>query len=132
MADRLSGVVREKGGHSNGTPGIATATGDLTGTFVAQHDSAEAYGRFMIGIDGAWCYTLDDSNGAVQALNVGGSLHELVTVKTADGTAKVIDITIEGANDAAVITGTTTDRVGRKAASSTARPALRWRAAIST
>ncbi|MFB9984775.1 VCBS domain-containing protein, partial [Mesorhizobium kowhaii] len=35
--------------------------------------------------------------------NTGGTLHELVTVTTADGTAKVIDITIHGANDAAVL-----------------------------
>ena len=34
----------------------------------------------------------------------------MVTVATADGTEQVIDITINGANDAAVITGTATDR----------------------
>jgi hypothetical protein len=54
VADRLTGVVREKGGHNNGTPGVATATGDLTGIFVAQNDRAKTYGRFTIGTDGAW------------------------------------------------------------------------------
>ena len=42
------------------------------------------------------------------------TLHELVTVATADGTTQVIDITINGANDAAVITGTATGRGDRE------------------
>src|SRR5438552_1517901 len=57
----------------------------------------------------SWSYTLDDNNAAVQALNTGGTLHELVTVATADGTTQVIDVTINGANDAAVIIG----KIGR-------------------
>ena len=69
------------------------------------------YGTFSIDATGAWSYTLDDGNAAVQALNTASTpLHELVTVATADGTAQVIDITINGANDAAVITGTATAR----------------------
>ena len=44
----------------------------------------------------------------------GGTLHELVTVATADGTTRQIDITINGANDAAVITGTATGSVTEK------------------
>src|SRR6185295_20418598 len=59
-------------------------------------------------------YTLNDSNSSVQALNAGGTLHELVTVASADGTTKQIDITINGANDAAVITGTATGSVTEK------------------
>ena len=114
MADRLTGVVREAGGQSNGTPGVATATGDLTGTFVAQNDRAKTYGRFTIGTDGAWTYTLNDANADVQALNAGEVLHELVTVATAGGPTKVIDITIQGANDAAVITGTAARSVKEK------------------
>ena len=44
----------------------------------------------------------------------GRTLHELVTVATADGTTRQIDITINGANDAAVITGTVTGSVTEK------------------
>jgi len=114
VADRLTGVVREKGGLNNGTPGVATATGDLTGTFVAQDDRAKTYGRFTIGTDGAWIYTLNDGNADVQALNAGETLHELVTVATTGGPTKLIDITIQGANDAAVITGTAARSVKEK------------------
>ena len=70
---------------------------------MAQSGIAKTYGTFTIDAAGAWTYTLDDDNGTVQALNAGGTLHELVTVSTADGTTRQIDITINGANDAAVI-----------------------------
>ncbi|RUY08289.1 hypothetical protein EN985_00455 [Mesorhizobium sp. M7A.F.Ca.CA.004.04.1.1] len=106
--------VTEKSGVANGTPGDATASGDLDATdvdssalFTVQSGVAKTYGTFSIDANGTWSYTLDDNNAVVQALNSTGAnttLHELVTVTTADGTQKVIDITIHGANDAAVIT----------------------------
>ena len=110
-------LVTEASGVANGTPGDATASGDLDATdvdssalFTVQSGVAKSYGTFSIDASGAWSYTLDDDNLDVQALNTGGTLHELVTVTTADGTEQVIDVTINGANDAAVITGTATDR----------------------
>ena len=48
---------------------------------------------------------------AVQALNVTGTLTDTFTALTADGTAQIVTITINGANDAAVITGTVTGDV---------------------
>ena len=109
----VTGSVTEKSGVANGTAGIATATGTLAATdvdssaaFVAQSAVAKSYGSFTIDAAGAWSYALDDNNAAVQALNAGGTLHELVTVATADGTTRQIDVTINGANDAATITGT--------------------------
>src|SRR5258705_4980567 len=94
----------------------ATASGALNATdvdssadFVVQSAVAKSYGTFSIDAGGAWNYTLDDTNGLVQGLNTGGTLHDLITVATADGTTKVIDVTINGANDAAVITGTATE-----------------------
>src|SRR6185295_18427900 len=54
---------------------------------------------------GAWAYTLNNSNAAVQALNVGQTLTDTFTATTIDGTSQVVTITIDGANDAAVITG---------------------------
>src|SRR5438046_9089526 len=56
---------------------------------------------------GTWTYTLDNSNAAVQALNVGGTLTDHITVASEDGTTQVVTITINGTNDAAVISGTT-------------------------
>ena len=121
ISGTATGSVTEKSGVANGTAGDATACGDLdatdvdsAATFVAQSDVAKTYGTFTIDAAGTWTYTLNDGNADVQALNTGGTLHELVTVTTADGTTQVIDITINGANDAAVITGTATGTVTEK------------------
>ena len=54
MADDLTGIVKEKSGVSNGTPGIATATGDLAGTFVVQSNKTKTYGKFSINSAGTW------------------------------------------------------------------------------
>ena len=42
---------------------------------------------------------------AVQALNVGQTLTDTLTATTVDGTEQLVTITINGANDAAVISG---------------------------
>ena len=47
----------------------------------------------------------------MQALNVGGTLTDSFTVTTVDGTAQLVTITIHGANDAAVISGSPTGSV---------------------
>src|SRR6185295_7949601 len=105
ISGTATGAVTEKSGVANGTAGVATATGTLSATdidgsaaFTVQSSAAKTYGTFSIDASGAWSYTLDDGNADVQALNTGGTLHELVTVTTADGTEKEIDITINGAN----------------------------------
>src|SRR5262245_46620495 len=97
----IVGSVTEKSGVANGTAGVATATGDLNATdvdsattFDVQSNVAKTYGSFSIDAAGTWSYTLDDSNAALQRRNSGVTLHELVTVTTADGTSQVIDITI--------------------------------------
>ena len=58
-----------------------------------------------------WTYTLDDNNTAVQALNAGATLIDTFTAVTTDGTEQVVTITINGANDAAVISGDTIGEV---------------------
>ena len=69
------------------------------------------YGTFQMTAGGVWTYTLDNSNAAVQALNVGGHLTDTFTVTTADGTQQIVTITIDGSNDAAVISGTSSGTV---------------------
>ena len=108
-----SGSVTEAGGVNNETAGVPVASGVLSATdvdsdpsFTAQSNVATSYGHFTIGADGHWSYLLDNSNSAVQALNSTGNnttLHDIVTVTTADGTSQQIDITINGTNDAPTI-----------------------------
>ena len=117
-----SGSVTEAGGVANGTPGTPTATGDLNATDVDNSNdawtavgsptaSASGFGSFTLTAGGVWTYTLDNSNAAVQALNVGDTLTDSFTVSTVDGTAQLVTITINGNNDAAVIAGATSGAV---------------------
>jgi VCBS repeat-containing protein len=112
------GCVVEAGGVHNATHGVPTAIGLLTDTDVddpsntfvvvtCPQTSDHGYGSFAMTADGHWTYTLDDGNCAVQALNVGQTLTDTFVVKTVDGTAQTVTITIEGSNDAAVICGDT-------------------------
>ena len=114
----VTGTVTEAGGVANGTPGTPTATGDLNATDV--DNPADAWTAVPAGdrqhqwlrhlradAAGVWTYTLDNSNAAVQALNVGDTLTDSSRSTTVDGTAQLVTITINGANDAAVITGDT-------------------------
>ena len=48
---------------------------------------------------GAWSYTLDNGNAAVQALNAGATLTDHITVTTVDGTTQVVTVTINGTDD---------------------------------
>ena len=119
ISGTTTGAVIEASGAAPGTP---AATGTLTdtdadntpNTFTAVDSptgSAGGYGTFTITAAGAWTYTLNNANSAVQALNVGDTLTDTFTVTTIDGTAQVVTITITGANDSAVISGTTTGSV---------------------
>ena len=67
--------------------------------------SIGGYGTYTVDAAGHWSYTLDNSNPTVQALNDGQSTTDTFSVLTADGTAQTITITINGTNDAAVISG---------------------------
>ena len=97
--------------------GVA-ATGTLTATdpddangFQPNAGLVGSYGTASINAAGDWSYTLDDANAAVNALNVGDSLIDTITVLTVDGTSQDITLTIQGADDAPVIGGGTTGTV---------------------
>ncbi len=122
ISGTATGSVIEAGGVANATPGTPTTTGTLTdtdvddppNTFTAISSltvSAGGYGNFTITAAGVWTYTLNDTNSMVQALNVGDTLTDSFTVTTVDGTPKVVTITINGSNDAAIISGTATGSV---------------------
>ncbi|WOH65378.1 VCBS domain-containing protein [Bradyrhizobium sp. BWA-3-5] len=122
ISGTASGAVAEAGGLANAAPGAPTASGTLTDTDVdnpantftevsSATPSAKGYGTFTITAAGVWTYTVNDTNPAVQALNVGATLVDAFTVATIDGTTQVVTIIITGANDAAVISGAQTGTV---------------------
>jgi VCBS repeat-containing protein len=80
---------------------------DSLATFVAQTDAAgsNGYGKFSIDGTGAWTYTMNNAHDEF----VGGQEYtDSITVATADGTSRVLTVTMHGSNDAAVITGSGT------------------------
>ncbi|TPO01205.1 VCBS domain-containing protein, partial [Mesorhizobium sp. B1-1-5] len=113
-----SGTVSEGDGLP---PSSMSATGQVTFTDVDTTDShtfsvsvAAAHGTASVDPNGTWHYTVSDS-GAVDALAAGEHLSDSFTVQVDDGhgglAAQVVTITINGANDAAVISGTSSGTV---------------------
>ena len=90
---------------------LLTATGVLN---IADEDVGEAnfvaetvsgtYGSLVIDVDGNWSYTADNTQDAIQQLGDGEQLIDTMTVTTADGTTKNVEVTILGTNDAPVVT----------------------------
>ena len=89
----LSVVAVKRGGESG--QGQAGSVGGST---------AGTYGTLFINADGSYTYSINGSNGAVQALAAGQTLTETFTytVQNADGDTDTAEltITIEGTNDA--------------------------------
>jgi VCBS repeat-containing protein len=122
ISGATNGTAIEAGSIANAALGGLSASGTLTSTDVdnapntfAAVDtpaaSARGFGTFTMTATGVWTYTVNNANGAVQALNVGDKLTDSFTVTTIDGTAQVVTVTINGANDAAVVSGATTGSV---------------------
>ena len=119
ISGRTAASVGEAGGVANATLGTMSASGTVTDTDVddapntfkaatSPTASAGGYGTFTMTAAGVWTYTLNNTNHAVQALNVGNTLTDSFTVTTVDGTAQVVMVTISGTNDAAIISGSKT------------------------
>ncbi|HMC71578.1 MAG TPA: VCBS domain-containing protein, partial [Mycobacteriales bacterium] len=87
------------------TGGTLTITDvDSPQTFVPQTNVAGTNGTFSIAANGAWTYT---ANSAFDNLNVGQSVSDTFTVASADGTTTTVQVTINGTNDAAVLSSAT-------------------------
>ncbi|MFJ1298311.1 retention module-containing protein, partial [Pseudomonadota bacterium AL_CKDN230030165-1A_HGKHYDSX7] len=110
-APKLSGEVTG----SVTEDGVKTASGQLTGTDVDTGDkltysvvggATGTYGSFAVDANGRWTYTLD--NAAAQVLKSGQAVTETYTVQVSDGQGgtdtKTVNITINGTDDAAIIT----------------------------
>lgn len=86
--------------------GTATASGQLTivdpdhdqSSFVAE-TLAGNFGTLSITAEGAWSFRLDESAGALAALNSGERAIERITIHSEDGTTRSIEITVHGADE---------------------------------
>ncbi|PMG70415.1 hypothetical protein BCU84_20355, partial [Shewanella sp. 10N.286.51.B7] len=64
------------------------------------------FGTLSINNLGHWTYTADNSQSAIQGLKTGESLTDTLLVHSVDGTEQKISVTINGTDDKAVISGT--------------------------
>jgi VCBS repeat-containing protein len=69
---------------------------------VAQTNVAgsNGYGKFSIDAAGQWTYTMDSAHNEFKA---GQAYTDSITVTTADGTNKLLTVTINGTNDAPIV-----------------------------
>src|SRR4029079_17283386 len=120
VSGATTGSVVEAGGVANGTPGTPAATGNLNSTDVddpndlwtaVNSPTVSGFGTYTLTEAGLWTYTLDNTNAAVQSLNAGQTLTDTFTATTVDGTAQLVTVTINGTNDAAVISDVTSGSV---------------------
>ncbi|WP_213882692.1 VCBS domain-containing protein, partial [Vibrio crassostreae] len=110
IAGTDSGAVTEESQLQ--TSGTLTLTDVDTGeAHFSNTDIKGSLGTLHLTDSGAWTYDLDNSNPAVQALAKGQHAKDIITVHSTDGTPHQVAITVNGANDAAQITGTTTGAV---------------------
>ena len=91
---------------TNGTLLISDAdTGEAV--FVAQPSAVGTYGTFTLRTNGAWTYTADNTQAAIQHLLAGATLTDTLTAVSADGTASQdVTVTIYGTNDIPTIAAT--------------------------
>jgi VCBS repeat-containing protein len=83
-------------------------TGDNTNLSWSVANGAGTYGTFSVDTTGKWTYVLDDARTATQALGQGEHGTETFNVTVTDGhggtTTQAVTITVDGTNDAPVIT----------------------------
>ena len=94
------------------TTGTLTITDVDTGeaSFIA-NTIAGTYGTVDILADGSWTYTADNTQAAIQSLDLSESITDTITVVSFDGTTHDVVITINGSDDASVISGVSTGTV---------------------
>lgn len=75
-------------------------------SYIAQTSTAGTYGTFTLSADGAWTYTANNSQDAIQQLGAGQTLTDSFTAVSQDGSAsQVVEVTIQGSDDKAEVYG---------------------------
>ncbi len=108
-----TGAVTEDGGQTAGA--TLTANDPDVGENLFQNPASlvGVYGTFTLDVaTGAWGYTLNNAAANVQGLITGQQVSDSLIVTSFDGSdSETITVTINGANDAATISGTATGTV---------------------
>ena len=101
IAGQSTGSVQEDGtGQASGLLTITDAQANEA-AFQAQSNVVVNYGTFSIDSLGAWSYTLDQTSPELNVFPAGYSENLAIEVFSVDGTLHALNITVNGANDAA-------------------------------
>ncbi|WP_454668566.1 VCBS domain-containing protein [Achromobacter kerstersii] len=116
VSGEASGSVKEDGSLTvSGQLGQTDVDTNDTHTWTVNNGGNGDHGNFSVDSTGKWTYNLNNADPKVQALGVGESLTETFTVTVDDGhggvTTQQVTVTINGTNDAPVISGQTTGSV---------------------
>jgi len=107
ISGTVVGAVTEDALASTVTGVLAVTDVDTGEAFFTPQTTVGVYGSLQITTDGNWTYSLDNAVLDTDALNSGQIVSEQFIVTSQDGSAsEVITITVIGANDTAVISGT--------------------------
>src|SRR5207237_1029601 len=92
------------------TSGVLTIAdvdaGQSNFTAQASTPGGNGFGTFTLAANGAWTYTANDSQAAIQQLCIGQSLTDSFTAAPHDGIpSQLVTVTIHGTNDVPVIGG---------------------------
>ncbi|WP_255253635.1 VCBS domain-containing protein [Pelagimonas varians] len=113
-----TGTVKEDD-HTHHVPGLPVTINTGGRLTVTDADSGEDNfgaaqlvlgtlgGHFVLGASGTWSYAIRNDLPAVQQLGDGETATDTATIHSADGTAHQITVTIQGTNDAPVLTAAT-------------------------
>jgi VCBS repeat-containing protein len=121
----IGGVATGALSEDDSTPNLSTS-GALTiadvdagqSNFAPQASIAggNGYGSFTLAANGAWTYTANNGQAAIQQLGAGQSISDSFTAVSSDGTAsRVVTVTIAGTNDVPVIGGVASGAVSEDA-----------------
>ena len=98
-----TGSVTEDAAAALATSGTLTVSDADTSeaVFAAQASTAgsNGFGTFTLGTDGAWMYSADNTQTAIQSLGAGVTATDSFTAVSADGTTQVVTVTITGVNE---------------------------------
>ena len=98
-----SSVTEDGTSTATGTLSISDVDGDDSPSF-ADDSQTGTYGSIAL-VNGTWTYTLDNTAANVQALDAGDQVTDSFTFTASDNTTQVVTVTINGADDSAVVAG---------------------------
>ena len=106
-----TGAVTEDADETEASGTLTVSDPDADQSAFTVQTKVGTYGTFALGEDGEWTYTLDNTDEDTDALGAGEKVTDTFEVTSVGGTTAQVEVTVTGADDAAVIGGDSTGAV---------------------